>query len=85
MADRALTVRNLVERYSVTEHTILGWIRSGELKAINVGRKPGAKKPRWRITPEALETFEILRQSEAPPQQKRRRRNHHQNVIEFYK
>jgi hypothetical protein len=45
------TIADLVNRYGVTEHTVLGWIRSGELKALNVGRTPGAKKPRWRLNP----------------------------------
>src|SRR5687768_11565615 len=54
-----LTVREVQERYGVTEHTVLGWIRSGELKAINVGVTPGKKKPRWRITQEALDAFEL--------------------------
>ena len=44
----ALTVGDLCERYGVTEHTVLSWIRSGELKAVNVGRRADATKPRWR-------------------------------------
>ena len=64
MSDRALTVRDLCDRYGVTEHTVLGWIRSGELRAINVGRSLGTKKPRWRITPEALQAFDALARSE---------------------
>ena len=48
-----LSVRDLCERYGVGEHTVLGWINRGELRAINVGRRLDAKKPRWRITQEA--------------------------------
>jgi excisionase family DNA binding protein len=83
MVDRALTVKELCERYGVEEHTVLGWIKSGELRAINVGRKPGSKKPRWRVTPEALATFELLRTTTpAPP----RSRRHKQpaDYVEFY-
>ena len=58
-----LSVRDVCERLGVNEHTVLGWIRSGELRAVNVGRRPGGKKPRWRITQEALEAFEQLRTS----------------------
>ena len=32
-----------------------------ELKAVNVGRSAGGKKPRWRITQGALEAFEAAR------------------------
>lgn len=83
MPDRALSVKDLCERYGVNEHTILAWIRTGELRAFSVGRKPGAKKPRWRITAEALATFELLR-TPTPPAPLTRRRKQSSNVIEFY-
>lgn len=83
MNDRTLSVKELCERYGVNEHTVLGWIRSGELKAINVGRRQGAKKPRWRITPEALVAFELLR-TPAPPMPRTRRRKQAGEVINFY-
>jgi excisionase family DNA binding protein len=78
-----LSVRDVCERYSVSEHTVLGWIRAGELRAVNVGRRPGAKKPRWRVTQSALEAFEQLRTPTPPPSRKRRQRL--ADVIEFYK
>jgi excisionase family DNA binding protein len=77
-------VRDLCERYGVSEHTVLGWIRSGELRAVNVGRKLGARKPRWRITQEALEAFEQLR-TPTPPVPRVRRRRRQEEVIQFYK
>jgi excisionase family DNA binding protein len=55
------TVQDICERYGVTVTTVLAWIDGGELSAINVGRRPGARKPRWRITQEALDAFEQLR------------------------
>ena len=56
-----LTVRDICKRYGVTVHTVLGWIRSGQLSAVNVGRHPDNKKPRWRIPEPALEKFERTR------------------------
>jgi hypothetical protein len=79
-----LCVRDLCERYDIGEHTVLGWIRSGELRAINVGRRPGAKKPRWRITQEALEAFELAR-TPTPVAPRARRRGRPAEVIQFYK
>jgi hypothetical protein len=35
---------------------VLGWIKRGELRAINVADKQG-KRPRWRISPEELQDF----------------------------
>src|SRR5262245_36983341 len=60
MSAVTLSVADICERYGVSEHTVLGWIRSGDLKAVNVGRRSGAKKPRWRITQEAVTAFEAL-------------------------
>ena len=79
-----LSVRDLCKRFAVSEHTVLGWIRSGELRAVNVGRKLVSKRPRWRITPEALEAFELLR-TPTPPLPKTKRRKQAADVIEFYK
>ena len=39
-------IKDLCKRYAVGEHTVLGWIRNGEVrKAVNVGRTPTARKP----------------------------------------
>jgi excisionase family DNA binding protein len=78
-----LSVRDLCDRYSVSEHTVLMWIKRGDLRAINVGRQPGAKKPRWRVTQAALEAFELARTTSPPPPRVWRRKRP-ANVIEFY-
>jgi excisionase family DNA binding protein len=78
-----LTVHGVAERDGVGEHTVLAWIRTGELRAINCGRRPGSKKPRWRITAEALAAFELMRTPSPPPPAVRRRRQHAE-VISFY-
>jgi excisionase family DNA binding protein len=79
-----LTVKAVAERYAVSEHTVLGWVRSGELKAINVGRRLGAGRPRWRISEQALANFELLR-TPTPPVPNSRRRSRMSEVIQFYK
>lgn len=78
-----LSVKEVAERFGVSQHTCLTWIRSGELRAVNVGRRLGAKKPRWRITQEALEAFEQLR-TPTPPMPRTQRRRQPADVIEFY-
>jgi hypothetical protein len=77
------SVRDLRERYAVSEHTVLGWIARGELRAVNVGRRPGAKKPRWRITQAARQSFELSRTT-TPPLPQTRRKKRSADVIEFY-
>jgi excisionase family DNA binding protein len=77
------TVDDLCKRYGVTEGTVLAWIKSGALSALNVGRRLGAKKPRWRVSPEALAAFESARTPAAqPPRGTRRKRQG--EVIAFY-
>ena len=76
-------IKDVTKRYGVGEHTVLGWIRNGELRAVNVGRTPGARKPRWRITEEALTAFELLR-TPTPPPPRTRRRKQCATALEFY-
>jgi excisionase family DNA binding protein len=80
----SLTVADVARRYRVGEHTILRWINSGQLLAVNVGRSPGARKPRWRISEQALADFEAARRTTAPPPPRTRRRQRPADVIEFY-
>lgn len=82
------TIRDICNRYGVNEHTVLSWINvTHELMAVNVGVAPGKKKPRWRITEEALKDFESKRATAPPaPTPPRRRRNQSSDgVIEFIK
>jgi excisionase family DNA binding protein len=82
MSDRALTPKEIAERYGVSDGTVGHWIRSGELRAINCGRVLGKKKPRWKILPEALAAFELSRTVSPLPAPVRRRKS---AVIEFIK
>lgn len=78
-------VKDICERYGVGEHTVLGWIKNGELSAINIGRSPGGKR-KWRITEAALQAFELLRSSEAPaPKPVRRPRKRSADQVVFFK
>jgi len=80
--DCALTVKQTAERYSVKAHTVLAWIRRGELAAVDVSSARGGR-PRWRITREALDRFELARTATPTPPRKRRRKQPAE-IIEFY-
>ena len=83
MTEPALTVKEVAELLAVSKRTVLAWIRSGELRAVNCGRSLRGGKPRWRVTREALQTFELIRTASAPaPRTQRRKREH--AVLEFY-
>jgi excisionase family DNA binding protein len=79
------TVAELASRHGVSVKTVLGWIHAGELKALNVSRRLGAKRPSWRIPQAALEAFESLRTTTAAggriPQVRRKRA---EGFIRFY-
>lgn len=83
MAATTYGIKDICERFAVGEHTALGWIRSGELKAVNVNRR-GEGRPKWRITAEALAAFEQLR-TPSPPTPKTARKKKRSDMIEFYK
>jgi hypothetical protein len=70
-----LTVAAFARRYRIGEGKVLGWIRSGELRAINTASSL-AGRPRWLIPPEAITAFEAKRAggpSPATAKQRRRR------------
>src|SRR5690349_3173410 len=68
-----LTVRDVARRYRVGEDKVRGWIRRGELRAVNTADNP-CGKPRWVVPPEALSDFERRRAGGEPPKPRRRRR-----------
>lgn len=51
---------DVARRYGVSDTTVLKWLRSGDLKAINVGGD-SEKKPTWCILESHLLAFERLR------------------------
>lgn len=77
------TIKDLCERFSVGERSVILWIHQGDLKAIDVSRRHGGR-PQWRVTEESLRAFLEARSSVAPPP-KRIKRRKPTDVIEFYK
>jgi hypothetical protein len=81
---RALTSRDVAQRYGVDQHTVLAWIAAGLLPAVDV-RRPGAARPRWRI--EEADLAEFRRRRSATPaaaSTPRRRRSKATNVTEYF-
>lgn len=64
----------IARRYQVCEETVIGWIRRGELRALNLAKSQVAK-PRFLVTYEALMEFEQKKLVPTPaPKTPRRRR-----------
>jgi excisionase family DNA binding protein len=60
--NRFLTPADVAKILGVTQTTVLGWIHAGELRAVNSAQKAGpGRRPRWKISPADLATFEASR------------------------
>lgn len=80
-----LSPADIAARYCVKVDGVLGWIKSGELRAIDVARSRTRKLPRWRISPADLESFEESRAAKPhvhpPPKTGRKNAS---DVIQFF-
>jgi hypothetical protein len=59
-AERDISPPEFALLKSVSVNTVLGWIKSGELKATNLASRT-SRRPRYRISPAARRDFEIGR------------------------
>jgi hypothetical protein len=78
-----LTPPELAKLWRCKAETILGFIKSGELEAVNLARK-SAKRPRWRISPDAIRAFEHGRAAGERPAHVARRRRQPPGIIPFF-
>ena len=77
---RLLSVADTAARLRISDDAVLAHIRAGRLRAANVGLGP--RRPRWRITEEALETY--LAAATVTPAPARRRRRRDAAVTEYF-
>lgn len=80
---KSMSVKEVADLWGVTSETVLNWIRASELAAVNVSRSLRSKKPRFRITCEALAAFEAAR-SATPPPPRAARRKQPADTVAFY-
>lgn len=78
-----LAPSDIARSRGVNVSKVLGFIHSGELKAVNMATQTG-KLPRWRIAPADLEAFDAARAAvpQAPVTRRPRRKSGH--VVEFF-
>ena len=79
-----LTPPMLAKRLGISPDKVRDWIKSGQLAATDVSKKPGGR-PRYRISEEAIREFKKKRQPEKPLPTPRRRRKKDPGVTEFFK
>jgi hypothetical protein len=70
---KTLTTAQLAARWGVKQSKVIALIRSGELEGFNVALKPDGR-PRFRVSPEAVQKFEERRAVQPAPKQPRRYR-----------
>ena len=78
-----LSVAEIGDRMAVKTDTVLAWINSGQLRAINVA-SPGCHRPRWRIDSADLDHFLAERRTAPRPPATRRRRRKNDHIIQFF-
>ena len=84
IARRMLTPPQAAKELAVSPTKVLGWIRRGELAAIDLSTRRGGR-PRYRISRDALDAFLGGRAViTAPPVITRRPRRTPDHVIEFF-
>lgn len=69
-----LTPPQYAARLGVPPDKVVAWIRRGELQAMNMAESPNGERPRFRISPQAIEDFERLRAVVPAPKPIRRNR-----------
>jgi excisionase family DNA binding protein len=72
LPSRYLSPPEIADRFGVDPAKVVGWIRKGELRAVNVGNGPS--RPRYRISPADLAAFEAGRAAGPRPKITRVRR-----------
>ena len=80
---RYLSPPKYAKQLGVNSEKVLGWIRRGVLRAINVADRVGGR-PRWRISAEAIADFE-RRRSAVKPAKRRKQRKGKSEILDIIK
>lgn len=72
----------IAKRFHVKQQIVGEWIRTGELKAVDVSERRGGR-PRWRVSQQALDEFLATRSNRKPAATPRRKRQ--VKLVEFFK
>ncbi len=59
-----MTPRQVAKERQIRAEKVLGWIRTGELRAVNMASHM-TSKPRWKVSREALAEFDLARSNRA--------------------
>lgn len=82
MSESYLSPPRLAKLWGCSPETVLGLIRSGQLRAFTLS-PPGCMRPRWRIPAEAVKEFEGAHTA-CPVSEPRRKRKQRKARVRFY-
>jgi hypothetical protein len=78
------TPPELARRWGISPDKVVSWLRSGELRGINLALRAGpGKRARWRISLAEVEAFE-QRRGATPTPRRTRRTKEQAEVIPFF-
>ena len=80
---RRLTPPQIAETYGVRPEKVIGWIRAGELRAVNVATRANSR-PRFVVDQDDLLAFEARRSATPAPKIRRRKQQRNERTIEFF-
>jgi excisionase family DNA binding protein len=78
-----LTPPEIAKHLRVSSDKDLAWIRSGELRAVNVATRLGGR-PRYKVQVSELEAFEARRAAVTEKRPIRRRARRDERIIEYF-
>ena len=78
-----LTPPQVARQFGIDAKKITGWIRRGELKAVNLATTTSGR-PRWKISPADLEAFLAARSAGPMPKVSRQRRRKTPGITEYF-
>ena len=84
MAANLMTAKEVAERLQVKSDRVRGWIRSGQLRGIDLSSNPGTGKPRFRVSQSDLEQFLTNRKVLVQEKPQRRGKQSNPDVIDFF-
>lgn len=73
----------VARKLGVCPSKILRWIKTGQLRGIDISETPGTGRPRYRVDPLDLATF-LDQRSVSPPSPSRRRRRQPDGVHQYF-
>jgi len=83
--ERRYSPEHIAKLFGVTKGTVIGWCKDGTMPAVNVARA-SAKRARYRMSEEDIETFEQRRgnKPEPAPEAKSSRRTIQRPVKDYF-